>query len=299
MRPWEKIFLGGLALVYVPALMSMVQVWSRVDYYSHGFMVPVVSIWMASRQTRRLGRIPRIRDPRGLIAIVASLAMNAWGVLSGSAFVAGIGVVSGVAGATLYLCGSQWLRQLAFPVGFLAFMVPLPETWVTPVIAQLQLLASQVGVDLLQWGGMSLLRVGNVIQLPGGESVFVAEACSGITSIVTMLPLGVLLAYFTERTQFRRMVLVVSVIPLATLGNLLRIVGTLLACRYIGVDAATNGPLHDMSGIGTYVLGCMALLTVGALMRLLWPEPVSHRTRVKAAKVPPIRVDRTNVNRST
>jgi len=287
MRPWEKIFLAGLALVYVPAVMSMVQVWNRVDYYSHGFMVPVVAIWVASQQSRRFRRIPRERDTRGLIAIAASLAMNAWGVLSGSAFVAGIGVVSGVAGATLYLCGSRWLRLLTFPVGFLIFMVPLPATWITPIIVQLQLLASEVAVDLLQWGGMSLLREGNVIQLPGGESVFVAEACSGITSIVTMLPLGVLLAYFTERSQLRRTVLVASVIPLATLGNLLRIVGTLLACRYVGVETATKGPLHDLSGVGTYVLGCLALLAVGALMRQLWPESVLDRTRVTPAEVTP------------
>ena len=278
MRPWEKFFLAGLALVYVPAFMNMAQVWRQVDYYSHGFMVPFVAMLAVSRVSRRLARLPRERETRGLVVITASLFLNAWGVLSGSAFVAGIGLVGAVAGATLYLCGSVWLRMLAFPVSFLLFMVPVPEAWITPVIVQLQLLASEVAVDLLQWGGMSLLREGNVIQLPGGESVFVAEACSGITSIVTMLPLGVFLAYFTERTQLRRAVLIVSVFPLATLGNLLRVVGTLVACQYVGIEAATKGPLHDWSGVGTYVLGCLSLLGIGALMRLFWPPPAATQT---------------------
>jgi exosortase len=278
MQMWEKLFAGSLALAYVPALMNMAQVWQGVDYYSHGFLVPVVAVWVASRLTRRLARVPRKRDTRGLLVITAALMLNLWGVLSGSAFISGVGFVCAVVGATLYLCGFAWLRILAFPVGFLAFMVPLPEAWVMPVIVQLQLIASGVAVDLVQWGGMSVLREGNVIQLPGGESLFVAEACSGITSIVTMLPLGVFLSYFTERTQIRRAVLVASVIPLAMLGNLLRVVGTLVACQYFGVDAATQGPLHDWAGVGTYVLGCLALLSIGALMRMLWPEPVLPRT---------------------
>jgi exosortase len=278
MRPWEKFFLGGLALAYVPAFMSLAQVWRRVDYYSHGFMVPFVALWAANRLARRVARVPRERDTRGLVLITAALLVNAWGVLSGSAFVAGMSLVAAVAGAMLYLCGSEWLRILAFPVGFLLFMVPLPEAWITPVIVQLQLVVSGFAVDVLQQGGMSLLREGNVIQLPGGESVFVAEACSGITSIVTLLPLGVFLAYFTERSQLRRAVLVASIFPLAMLGNLLRVVGTLVACQYVGVDAATKGPLHDWSGVGTYVLGCLALLGVGALMRVFWPEPALART---------------------
>lgn len=278
MHLWEKLFVASLALVYVPALMSMAQVWREVDYYSHGFLVPVVAVWVANSLTRRLARLPRERDARGLLVIVAALLLNLWGVLSGSAFISGIGFVGAVAGATLYLCGLSWLRTLAFPVGFLAFMVPLPEAWITPVVVQLQLIASGVAVDLVQWGGMSVLREGNVIQLPGGESVFVAEACSGITSIVTMLPLGVFLAYFTERTQIRRMILIAAVIPLAMLGNLFRVVGTLVACQYFGVDAATQGPLHDWAGVGSYVLGCLALLSIGALMRMLWPQPTLART---------------------
>jgi len=275
MRPSEIFFVVGLALVYVPGLLDLSQVWRHVDYYSHGFLVPVVAWWASSRLTPRLRRAPQQRDSRGLLVVIVSLAVYAWGILSGSVFATGLAMVAAVAGALLYLRGAAWLSVLAFPVAYLVFMVPLPEAWVSPVIVNLQLIVSGVAFDLVRFGGMSILREGNVIYLPGGQSVFVAEACSGITSIITLLPLGVFLAYFTERTLARRAALVAAVFPLAMLGNLLRVVGTLVACQYVGVEAATTGPAHEWAGVATYVLGCLALLGVGALMRLFWPEPVA------------------------
>jgi exosortase len=184
----------------------------------------------------------------------------------------GVASVAAVAGALLYLRGPAWLSVLAFPVGFLLFMVPLPDAWVAPVVAQLRLFASDVAVNLLQYGGMAILREGNVIHLPNDQTLFVAEACSGITSVITLMPLGAFLAYFTEKTAVRRAVLILAVVPLAMLGNLLRIVGTVIASRHVGVEAATTGPVHDLAGVSTYVIGCLALLAVGALMRFFWPE---------------------------
>ncbi len=183
----------------------------------------------------------------------------------------GLGVVLAVAGLLLYLRGAAWLRALSFAVAYLLFMVPLPEAILTPMIVRLQLFVSSVGVDLLQLAGVPVFRNGNVIELPGGASLFVAEACSGITSVVTLLPLGVFLAYFTQRTWPRRAVLVAAVVPLAMLGNLVRVVGTVLAARAYGVEAATADGVHEWAGVLTYVLGCLALLGVGRLMRLLVP----------------------------
>ena len=245
MRASEVFFVIGLALVYVPGLLELSQVWRHVDYYSHGFLVPVVAWWAGSRLTPRLRRAPQERDSRGLLVVIASLAVYAWGILSGSVFATGLAMVAAVAGALLYLRGAAWLSVLVFPVAYLVFMVPLPDAWVAPVIVKLQLIVSGVAFDLVRFGGMSILREGNVITLPGGDSVFVAEACSGITSIITLLPLGVFLAYFTERTLARRAALVAAVFPLAMLGNLLRVVGTLVACQYVGVEAATTGPVHE------------------------------------------------------
>ena len=146
-------------------------------------------------------------------------------------------------------------------------MVPIPVGWVTPLIVELQLLVSTVGVRLLQAMGIAIFREGNVLTLPGDVSLFVAEACSGITSLITLIPIGVFIAYFTDSVPWRRVVLVLAVIPIALAGNLLRVILTVLLAIEVSVDFATTGPLHEWAGVATYVLGCLALLAVGSLLR--------------------------------
>ena len=91
------------------------------------------------------------------------------------------------------------------------------------------------------------------------------------------MPLAVFLGYFTERSNSRRAILVLAVLPLAVAGNLIRVVGTVIAAGYVGVAAAA-GPMHEWAGLLTYALGCMALLAVGGLMRRFWPEQAIPQT---------------------
>ena len=270
-RVWEWGFLALLAVGFAPALVSMSRVWSSVDYLSHGYLVPLVALWAASGKRKTLPSLPRERDLRGILLLGLALLLYLVGVGTSLITIEGLAVVTGVAGAILYLRGPAWLAALAFPVGYLLFMVPLPDVLVSPAIVKLQLFVSSVGIRILQLGGVAVYRDGNVIELPDGASLFVTEACSGITSVITLLPLGVFLAYFTERTWGRRLVLISAVIPLAMIGNLIRVVVTVLAAREVGAQAATSGGLHESTGILTYVLGCLALLAVGWVMRVVSP----------------------------
>jgi exosortase len=187
--------------------------------------------------------------------------------IQGLSFVVAIGAV------LTFLKGVAWLRALFFPISYLIFMVPIPDPLLAPIITKLQLFVSWAGVSILSLLEVPVYRDGNVFELPGGAQLFVAEACSGITSVVTLVPLAVFLAYFTERVTWRRVVLVVAVLPIALLGNLLRVIGTVLAAIHWGVDAATQATAHESAGLLTYVLGCLALLAVRAGMQWLIPEP--------------------------
>ncbi len=272
MRIADWIFAVLLVVAYFPALVSMSEVWSRLDYYSHGYLVPAVALWAASGQRHLLPGLPVSREPWGLLGVGAALIFYLIGLSSGVVSLQGVSLVLAVASALYYLRGAAWLRALLFPVAYLLFMVPIPSAWLAPVIVRLQLAVSAAAVWLMQMAGVAVVREGNVIDLPGVGALFVAEACSGITSIITLTPLAVLLAYFTERSLARRLVLVAAVFPLAMLGNLVRVVGTIVAAREFGVEAATEGLFHGSTGLLTYVLGCLALLGVGALMRTLAPE---------------------------
>jgi exosortase len=115
--------------------------------------------------------------------------------------------------------------------------------------------------------------------LPGGDSLFVAEACSGITSILTLVPLAVFLAYFAYFTQpnlARRFGLVLAVIPLAVLGNLIRVVDPIYAAQRFGSELATSELFHQWAGILTYVLGCLALLAIGSAITRILPVYKTH-----------------------
>ena len=270
-RGSEWILLIALVAVFTPGIVALSDVWSRYDYYSHGYMVPLAALWAATSQRKILPTLPREPRMRGAILLAGCLLLYAFGVLANIISLQGLSLVLAVGSALYFARGAAWVRSLGFSIFYLIFMVPLPFSWLNPFIARLQVFVSAAVIELLHALSMPVHREGNVMTLPGGESLFVAEACSGITSIVTLVPLAVFLAYFTERTLGRRLVLVVAVIPLAMLGNLLRVFLTITAAMKFGVEFATGDAIHTWAGIGTYVLGCLALLAVGSLMGRFFP----------------------------
>jgi len=268
----EIAVIATLIVVWVPGMLQLAEVWGSVEYASHGFLVPLVALWAATAHREELARLGSRPMPGGLV-LMGIVALGYLGalVLRDSTLL-GLAAVATVTASVLALRGRAWVSTLRFPLGYLLFMVPLPSDWVTPVIVKLQLLVSSVGVAILRAGGVPIFRDGNVLTLPGDLSLFVAEACSGITSLITLLPIGVFIAYFTESVLWRRLVLVAAVIPIALAGNLVRVILTVLLSIRVNVEFATEGPLHEWAGVSTYVIGCLCLLGVGALMRRFLPE---------------------------
>jgi exosortase len=269
MQPREWLLVGLLGAAFAPALAALAQVWASVAYLSHGFLVPLVALWAFYRERPRWARLEATPDPRGLGVLGLAFLAYLLGLAAGGVTLQGVAVVVAVAGLVLYSRGARWLRALAFPVGFLIFMVPPPSSWITPAIVRLQLLVSSASIALLGAFSVPVTRDGNVLNIPGGQSLFVAEACSGVTSIITLTPLAVLLAHLTLERWVFRLILLVAVIPLAMLGNLARVVATILASIEMGTEHATAGPLHEAAGLLTYLVACGLMLALGALLRRL------------------------------
>lgn len=262
-----------LMLVWIPGALELVEVWSRVEYASHGFLVPFVALWAATAHREALAQIEP-RPPVGGRLMLAALApVYLAALVFGNPTLIGVVAVATVVATVLALRGLAWVMTLRFSLAYLLFMVPLPASWVTPVIVKLQLWVSQAAVDLLQLQGVPIYREGNVLALPGDVELFVAEACSGITSLITLIPIGVFIAYFTDVVPWRRIALVAAVVPIALAGNLLRVILTVWLSIEVSVEFATTGPLHEWAGVLTYVIGCLALLGVGVLLRRFGPRP--------------------------
>lgn len=269
----EWAIVALLLVGWGPGLLALSEVWSSVEYASHGYLVPFVALWAATAHRDALARLPSQPMPGGLLALgvmaIAYVALLGFGDTS----LLGLLLVATVVVTVLALRGVAWVRTLQFPLAYLLFLVPLPNAWVTPLIVELQLLVSTAAVRLLQANGVAIFREGNVLTLPGDQTLFVAEACSGITSLVTLIPIGVFIAYFTESVLWRRVALVLAVVPIALAGNLLRVILTVVLAIEVDVDFATQGPLHEWAGVATYVLGCLCLLGVGAALRRFVPDP--------------------------
>lgn len=251
------------AFCLAPALPALHRAWAAAEYQAYSHLVPIVSLLLALSRRPALARLPAEPDARGFALLAAAFGVSALGLLAGLPTAIGLAVVAAVAASALAMRGPRALRVLGFPIAYLLFMVPLPRPLVDPAIAWLRQLATQLAVGLLQQLDLPVMHEGNVVVLPQGR-LFVAEACSGVHSLVALLPAAVLLGHF-RRSRGVRAALVASVLPIALFWNLVRLLSTILAALRSGVSS--EGPLHELAGVVTFALGCASLLCVDAVAR--------------------------------
>jgi exosortase len=225
---------------------SLIRDWTTDDNYSHGFLIVPVAAYLAWERRARLAALPVRPALTGFVVIVGSLGVLLVGRLGAELFLTRIAIIGSVAGGILFVLGWQHLRVLAFPVAFLLLMVPIPAILFNQVALPLQLLASRVGETTLRLFEVPVLREGNVIHL-ARTTLEVAEACSGIRSLISLVTLGIVYGYFADARVTVRWVLVLATIPIAIVTNASRVAGTGLAAHYYGEEAA-QGFFHDFSG---------------------------------------------------
>jgi exosortase len=239
-------------LVYAPVLSSLVRQWASDENYSHGFVVIPFALYFVWRDRRRLATLPVQPAATGLLVTIGSLLLFVAGELGAELFLTRVSLIGVAAGTILFLYGSAHLRALAFPLGLLFLMVPLPAVVFNQIAFPLQLLASRVGESVLSAAGIPVLREGNVLILPT-TTLEVAQACSGIRSLVSLLTLAVLLGKFSEPRRWARVVLAALAVPVAIASNAARVAGTGLAADWIGPRAA-EGFFHEFSGWVVFVV---------------------------------------------
>jgi exosortase len=255
---------AAVALMYAGVLSSLVQQWSSDDNYSHGFFVLPLAAYFAWE--RRVALAAAVRRPSvfGLVVILGSLLVWTAGLLGAELFLTRISLVGVTAGTVLFVWGWTHFRILLFPILFLLLMVPLPAIVFNQIAFPLQLVASQVGEVAIAAAGIPVLREGNVLHLPS-QTLEVAEACSGIRSLVSLLMLAIVLGYFTERRTGVRILIVCAAVPIAILANAARVAGTGLAAEWVS-PAAAEGFFHTFSGWLVFVVAFAGLLLVQHLL---------------------------------
>ena len=246
------VIVGLFAAMFAPFMVSLVEAWMSRPDASHGwFVVPIAATLIWKRRKDVLAQPAGSFAPAVGIIIVGLIGA----ILSARADLESVGRVALVVtlnGLLLYLLGPARYRTIAFPALFLFLMVPVPITITGSLTFPLQIFSSTLSEHAIAALGVPVHRMGNVLQLPAG-SLEVAEACSGLRSMMTFVTVGVLLAALAGGVWRRATVVLLSV-PFALLANVLRITLTAALVNRFGMGAA-EGSLHETVGILSFLVG--------------------------------------------
>lgn len=258
---------------YWPVIMDLFQIWQGNEDYSAGGLVPLVVAFLLWRDRKAILQSPLVPFWAGGAALVILAEMGrTYGFLSLRPSVGHYALVLTVVGLVLMVSGWQVFRRILWILLFLVLMVPLPGAVRNTVSGPLQSVATTGSVFLLQAFGVSAFQQENVINLPGGTPLEVAQACSGLRMLMAFIIVAAFIAYMVRRPRWQKGVLFLSSIPVAVVCNVVRIFVTGLLVLHVGAEAAEKF-FHDFAGLIMMPFAVMLLFGVIWVMdKIVVPE---------------------------
>lgn len=269
-----------LSISYFETAVNLVGRWNGDPNYSHGFLVPLVSLYLAFRKRASTAEESKsLATPRGGVfgggvLLIGGLAIRAITIILPSLVAECFSLLAVLAGLVLVIGGRGWWRRLWASVGFLVFMVPWPSAVYSRIAFPLQLFVSRVSAIVLQILGIPVLRDGNLIHLPG-QTMHVAEACSGLRQLTAFLAIGACAALLAARPRWYRLLVLASSIPIAVIMNVLRVTVSGLLLQW-GDATMIEGWLHTAEGLVMVGMGLGLLMLELALLDWLLDNPSSE-----------------------
>lgn len=256
------LLLGG---VYWRILLNLMLQWWDDPNYSHGFLVPLFSLYIVWQERATLRTLPRSGSLLGIPLMLGGIAVLMLGDLGAENFLMRSSLLVVIAGLILFHVGPTILRAVMFPLAFLVFMVPLPGVIFYAVTFPLQRLAAEQAAWILDLMGIPVLLDGNIIHL-SQMSLGVTEACSGIRSLISLFAGAVAWAYLLIPGGWSAAIFIAATVPITILANAVRVVLTGLIGQQFGVEYAT-GFFHEFAGWIIYVFAFLCLLAAHSLVR--------------------------------
>lgn len=266
-----------IVVLYQRILVSWLeQLWTD-PYYSHCFFVPLFSAWVIWRTRDKFQNLPLNPNWWGMVVSVVAVGILILGVFGAEEFLSRASLLVLLAGVVIQFCGWRYFRTGLFAWAVLFLMIPLPRLLFAELTLPLQFLSSRLGSGLLDLAGVQNLREGNLIHLHG-LTLDVAEACSGLRSLMSLVTVAVIYGYVFSSKTWVRFLLVIGAVPIAIVANGFRIMGTGVVGEYWGRDKS-EGFFHGFSGVVVFVFSFVLLILLGqAVQRTL--EMVRRRTAV-------------------
>jgi len=278
MQRGDRIAWIGLAalagLAYGPVLWRLAATWWSDPEYSHGLLCAPLAAGIVWMRRDRLARIRLDPSAAGLAGAAISITLLLVGTLGAELFLTRASLLLFIASSIVFLFGWQHLRGVAFPLAILALSIPIPALLMTHVTLPLQFAASAAAETTLSAVHIPVLREGNVLVLPDA-TLQVAEACSGVRSMMSLLVLALLVARDVtqkmERATLARIAIVATAVPVTIAVNAVRVTATAVATEYYGV-AAADGVIHEMLGVILFIASAILLVGCARLLMTLAPR---------------------------
>jgi exosortase len=254
--------------------------WAGADM-SHGWLIPLVSLYMVWCKRRDLRDAPKMLSWIGLSVVILALLLYLAGLRVQQTRFVLFALISLLWGIPFFLYGKPVAKMLLFPCAYLIFCIPM--TFLDSLTFPLRLVSSTVSVELLNGLGISVTRLGTAIHVNAGAgfSLDVAHPCSGLRYLLAMVALTTAYAYFTQSSAFKRGILSLAAIPLAMAGNIARITLIAVVGAFFGEDFAV-GFYHDYSGYVVFAVATLLMLALGSLLNRSWPKWRLKRKGVQA-----------------
>src|SRR5215813_11966962 len=259
------VFLALLAALYTGILRDLARQWWDDSNYTHGFLVPIFSGVLIWQRRKQLAALPAEGTWIGLPVLLLGIGALLLGDVGSENFLMRSSLIVILVGLVIFHLGWRIFRVVAFPLLFLFFMVPLPATVFYAVAFPLQNLAARNAAWTLDMLGVPVLLDGNIIHLTK-QSLGVAEACSGIRSLISLFSVAVAWAALTLPGIWARAVFVAAVVPITILANAGRVVITGLIGQWFGIEYA-QGFFHTFSSWLVFVFAFLCLLGVFSAIR--------------------------------
>lgn len=266
------VLAGAIAGLYGPAVVDLWSDWLHNENYAHGVLVPPFVAWLVWRRRAEFRALGRQPSYAGAALVAVGLCMFLVGQIGFEFFLTRISLLVVLAGVVVHLFGWRHLRLARFPILLVALAIPLPALVFNQIAFPMQLLASQLGVATLDAASIPAVREGNIILLEG-VTLEVAEACSGVRSLISLGTLALVYGYLGRQSGPSRALVAIAVLPVVIAANGLRVAGAGAVAHAWGAEAAA-GFLHSFSGwlfFGSAVLMLVAVERSVAAFR--WPGP--------------------------
>jgi exosortase B len=266
---WPGLLVGSVLAAYTPTILSLIDGPWQTEQEGHGPLIIAASLWLLWQSREKLRILEISAAPvAGWTALLIGLALmflarTQQGILT----VEMLSIIPVIAGCVLLSAGWPTLRILAFPIGFLLFAVPMPDWLMDAATVPLKVFISNIVTRILYEAGYPIAQNGVMIMI-GSYQLLVKDACSGMNSIFALSAIGVFYAYaFRREEKIRSVLLLASIVPITIAANFIRVIALVLIAYYGGPDML-EGVVHDMTGIGLFVVAVLLLFLLDAFLGL-------------------------------